>query len=204
MMRKIGAFCLLWSLMSTGWCDASAQQQLKMKLIGLHSFKAHFTQYISGKRGKNVSSGSMAFVRPNHFYWETLSPNHQKIIADGRKIWIYDIPLEQISVRKQSRGLSGTAGLFLTGYSDAMMRQFNTTVSQHGKIITYHLQPKNKNKQVSQITISFQGSTPVSMEARDALGRTSHIHFSNTQINPVINNQLFQIRAPKNVDVIWQ
>ena len=203
-MKRFVGLCVFCFWAVFGWCNSMPNMQLKAKLQVLHSFSAHFSQTIVGKRGHGVSSGVMAFVRPSLFYWETQKPNRQKIIADGHKIWIYYVDLEQVSVRKQSKGLGGTAGIFLTGYNDAMMRQFNTVMTIKGRTTIFDLQAKSQNKQLPRIQITFKGNAPVSMEAHDALGHTSRIQFSQIKINPVLNSHLFQLKAPKNVDVVWQ
>ena len=49
----------------------------------------------------------MALERPGRFRWQTKEPMEQLVVADGQKMWVYDVDLEQVTVKKQEKGLGG-------------------------------------------------------------------------------------------------
>src|SRR5262245_20221542 len=71
-------------------------------LHGLQSFEANFNQRLTDKSGRilDESSGRLAIQRPNRFRWDYLEPSEQVIVADGKRIWLYDPELEQVTVRR--------------------------------------------------------------------------------------------------------
>ena len=50
---------------------------------------------------RNRSSGKVAVSAPRLFRWEYVKPYPQLIVADGKKVWVYDPDLQQVSVRPQ-------------------------------------------------------------------------------------------------------
>src|SRR5580704_14348669 len=97
----------------------TSAELLQTKLNAIRSMTANFNQVVKAKnREVSRSSGIMALERPGRFRWQTKSPMEQLVVADGQKMWIYDVDLEQVTVKKQGKGLGGTAALFLSGYDD--------------------------------------------------------------------------------------
>ncbi|MBW8810131.1 MAG: outer-membrane lipoprotein carrier protein LolA, partial [Lysobacter sp.] len=50
---------------------------------------------------KESSSGQVALSAPRLFRWEYTKPYPQLIVADGKKVWVYEPDLQQVSVRPQ-------------------------------------------------------------------------------------------------------
>ena len=74
--------------------SSEAAQHLQQRLQAMKTYSASFQQKILGKkRVLSQSSGTMALQRPGKFVWNTLSPMKQRVVADGRQIWIYDVEL---------------------------------------------------------------------------------------------------------------
>src|SRR5258708_7700972 len=97
---------LLWFFTSALYAQ-SPTEELQGKLNAINKMSANFDQTIkAGNREVSNSLGTMALSRPGRFRWQTKSPLEQIIVADGKKLWIYDVDLEQVTVRKQDKGLS--------------------------------------------------------------------------------------------------
>ncbi len=128
-MRKVLFILgLIWA--NQIFCD-SATDRLQSKLNSIHTMSASFDQVVRAHtREVSHSSGTMALSRPGHFRWESKKPMAQWVIADGQHVWIYDIDLEQVTVKKQDKGLGGTAALFLSGYDNTIARDFEVTAYQ--------------------------------------------------------------------------
>jgi outer membrane lipoprotein carrier protein len=81
-----------------------ARDQLTLFSNGVKTMRGEFTQvlYDANGRKKDQSSGAVALMAPRQFRWDVVKPFAQHIIADGNAIWVYDVDLEQVSVRAQS------------------------------------------------------------------------------------------------------
>ncbi len=180
-------------------------EQLQNKLNAIHTMSAHFSQKVTVKK-KTVSksSGSMALKRPGTFRWETKDPMEQLIVADGKKMWIYDVELEQVSVKTQQKGLGGTAALFLSGYDEDATQDFLVTEQNNGSSSTFNLKTKTDKENFQRIQLIFTNDQLTALELYDQLGQVTYVTFSNIKMNQNVSANLFQFKPPKGVDVIKQ
>lgn len=184
---------------------ASPADVLQDKLNAMHTLRAHFSQIIeAGKRTVSESSGSMALMRPGKFLWKTKDPMAQTIIADGQHLWIYDVDLEQVTVKKQDKGIGGTAALFLSGYNDTVMRNFTVTERIEGKQVTYDLRAKSNKDSILRVMLHFKDSQLIGMELFDQLGQRTRVRLTDIHVNPSLPITMFTFKPPKGVDVVRQ
>src|SRR5437660_1200886 len=80
---------------------ANPSDDLIQLLNNIHTMQATFKQTVLDTKGKILSrsEGKMSLQRPGQFRWDVLRPNRQLIVTNGQKIWIYDVDLEQVTVR---------------------------------------------------------------------------------------------------------
>lgn len=146
--------------------------------------------------------GSVAIQRPGKFRWSYQTPYVQQIVADGRKLWFYDVDLEQVTVKSQDQTLGSTPAALLSS-SSALTEQF--TVESNGQrdgLNWFKLTPKKQNANVERIALVFKGETFKRLEVIDSFGQLTVFNFENLQLNPKLDPQLFKFTAPKGVDVI--
>ena len=180
----------------------SAGDLLQTKLNAIHSMSAHFSQVVKAKqRVVSRSSGSMALERPGRFRWQTQSPMSQLMIADGRRMWVYDADLEQVTVKPQGRGMGGTAALFLSGANRNINRDFNVKQSGAGR---FDLQSKSPKANFQRVQLTFSNNVLTGLVLYDQLGQVTSVHLSNARLNPHLNAGLFHFKPPKGVDVVQQ
>ena len=130
----------------------TATESLQFKLNAMHSMTANFKQSVTAKRHEvSSSSGTMALQRPGRFRWQTKDPMEQLVVADGNKIWVYDVDLEQVTVKKQEKGLGGTAALFLSGYDESIADDFAVTQMQVGKNVVLDLKSIHPKENIQRI-----------------------------------------------------
>jgi outer membrane lipoprotein carrier protein len=166
---------------------------------------AHFNQVVKAKKREvSRSSGTMALQRPGRFRWQTIDPMEQLVVADGKKMWVYDVDLEQVTVKKQAKGLGGTAALFLSGYDDTVTRDFDVTQKNAGKTTTFDLQSKSPKENFQQIKLTFTGDNLTGLELHDQLGQVTTVKLLQIKSNPKLSAQLFQFKPPKGVDLVQQ
>jgi outer membrane lipoprotein carrier protein len=82
---------------------AGGRESLDAFTKGLKGLDGQFTQQVYDSKGKRKesASGRVALSAPRLFRWEYLKPYPQLIVADGKKVWVYDPDLKQVSTRPQ-------------------------------------------------------------------------------------------------------
>ena len=183
----------------------SASDDVQAKLNAIKGMSANFNQVVkAGRREVSNSYGAMALSRPGRFRWQTKSPLEQLVVADGKQLWVYDVDLEQVTVKKQEKGLGGTPALFLSGYDDTVARDFTVTSAVNGKKVVYDLHAKSAKENYQQVKLTFRGEQLSTIEFFDQLGQHTTVRLSNIKNNPTFATNLFQFKAPKGVDVVQQ
>lgn len=201
-VKIISALFLLW--MPIAYCD-DASSTLQAKLNAIRTMSASFSQTVGSKyRALSQSSGTMALARPGRFRWQTIKPLAQLVVADGRRLWIYDTDLEQVTVKSQADGVGGTAGLFLSGYNETVSRDFNVTMEQQNNTTRFRLQAKSSKASFQQVILRFEGMSLDRIELFDQLGQHTDVHLQKIKINPILQARLFQFKPPKGTDVVTQ
>ena len=206
-MKKIASFIFVFitTVITNSAIAATAAVTLQHKLNSLRSMSADFSQVIRAKnRIVSRSSGNMALQRPGKFRWDTKTPMAQLVVADGRRIWVYDVDLEQVTVKKQDKGMSGTPALFLGGFTNTVTRDFIVSEFKQGKHELYDLRAKAAKDNFQRIKLGFTGDALYSIELFDQLGQHARIQLSHVSINPSLAASLFQFNPPKGVDVVKQ
>ncbi|HTE41066.1 MAG TPA: outer membrane lipoprotein chaperone LolA, partial [Steroidobacteraceae bacterium] len=86
-------------------------------LQSLQTLQADFRQLLRDGQGRLIeeSQGTLAIQRPDRFRWDYREPHEQVIVADGKKLWLYDVDLEQVTVRPMEQSLAGTPASLLSG-----------------------------------------------------------------------------------------
>lgn len=183
----------------------TAGERLQSKLNALGAMTADFNQKVTvKKKSVSSSSGTMALQRPGKFRWKTIEPLEQLIVADGQKVWVYDVELEQVSVKKQEKGLGGTAALFLSGYDDKVTNDFEVTEKTKGKTSVFTLKAKTGRDNFQRIELIFNDNQLSALELYDQLGQVTYVKLSHIQVSKSLANSLFQFKPPKGVDIIRQ
>lgn len=181
----------------------TASDRLIQRLKSFHSLTANFVQQVTDDSGRLVQSakGKLALIRPNKFYWFNQQPKvtQQKIIADGKRVWIYDIPLKQVTVKSLTLAMTSAPMLLLTGNTRFIRRSY--LVHSNSRQV-FSMRSRRRGSVFPKIDLWFRGNSIVKMRMLDNLGHTSVIQFSKVVLNPKINRNLFRFRIPRGVDVI--
>ncbi|MDX2345404.1 MAG: outer membrane lipoprotein chaperone LolA [Legionella sp.] len=205
-IKKLILGCLVFGviLSQAAWSD-NAGEVLWDKLRAIESMQADFKQKVTAKkRVLSQSAGKMALERPKHFRWQTKTPMEQVLVADGQKFWLYDVDLEQVTVRPQA-GLEGAAaGLFLGDNKARFLHDFKVTAGQVDKQDVFKLQAIAKQANIQKMTLRFDGALLRAMDLYDQLGQRTAIEFTQVENNLVFSPDLFGFSPPKGVDVVTQ
>ena len=202
-MKKIIGI-LLFSLCTVSYGE-NAGDLAQAKLNAIQSMTASFKQIVKAKKREvSRSSGTMALQRPGRFRWQTKQPMAQLVVADGKKMWVYDVDLEQVTVKAQEKGLGGTAALFLSGYDNTVTRDFDVTQTTQGNVMVFDLHSKSSKANFQRIKLLFTQDTLTGLEMYDQLGQTTFVTLSQIKVNPKLAETVFKFKPPKGVDVVKQ
>ena len=184
---------------------ADAVDTLREFAREVKSGRASFTQTVTSPDGakKKTSSGSFEFARPNRFRFAYSKPFEQLIVSDGAKVWLYDMDLNQVSVRAMSQALAATPAALLAG--GAMDKDFELSAlpSRDGLDWVQAL-PRAKEGSVASLRIGFRGKALAALEILDAFGQRSLLQFGEVAVNARLGDEVFRFVPPKGADVIEQ
>ncbi len=128
----------------------------------------------------------------------------QIIIADGKTLWIYDVELEQVTVKKQEKSIGGMAGLFLSRDGNTVARDFTVTRYNKNNTEYFNLISKSNKSNFNKVRLQFVNNQLREIELFDQLGQDTLVKLKNIQNNPSLSAKLFQFKIPKGVDVVNQ
>ena len=188
-----------------GVLTAAAVDQLKSFSKDTRSASAVFNQTVLDKNGRKIqeASGTMAFSRPGKFRWVYEKPYEQLIVGDGKKLWVFDKELNQVTVRELDQALGTTPAALLAG--DAIERNFVLLdAGTRDEVAWLQATPRNKETSFESVRLGFRGATLAAMELKDNFGQTTLIRFSDVKANPQLAADLFQFVAPQGADVIGE
>jgi len=179
-------------------------ESLKRFFDHVTTYGATFQQLIldEGLNPIEESSGTMIIKRPGKFRWDYDPPNRQQVVSDGKKVWFYDIDLEQITVRALDQTVGRTPASLLAGSKDFEKSYIAEDMKITGPLQWVRLKPKQKDTGYEEIRLAFDGSRLRLLELRDGLGQTTRISLTNGNENPDVKDDRFKFVPPPGVDVI--
>jgi outer membrane lipoprotein carrier protein len=204
LLKIISALVFLIAIASPAQADDTPIARLKSFLASSASLAADFKQISFDKSGRPAqnSFGKFYLSRPGKFRWNYQKPFVQEIVSNAGKVWFYDADLEQVTVKQLDDSLGSTPALLLTGEVDI---EEKFILQEQGKeddgMNWVKLSPKNEESGFKYILIGLNGYQLGGMELSDNFGQLTRIYFSNIQLNPKLDEALFNFKAPKGVDV---
>ncbi len=187
-------------------------KKVKKNFSELDSYQANF-KIISEKLGtKTYKSGVIKYKASNKLLVEFNNPKGQKIISDGKKMWIY-IPSMNVVAEQDLK--SDSDSFFSTGTTSGLKRLFS---KYHYKFAS-KTQPEKQDDGSNQYTLFLK-----QMETRSGFrsiklwisenffitrafgesttGKSLEIDFSNIKTNIVLPNDIFQFDIPPKARII--
>jgi chaperone LolA len=186
---------------------AAATDKLKTFIAATHSAQANFTQEVQDKNGKRIqsASGTMQFVRPGKFRWEYRKPYEQLIVGDGKKFWMYDVDLDQVTVKKLDAALGSSPAALLSGSNEIERGFVLKNIEARDGLEWLQAVPRSAESSFEKILMAFNAKSElVVMELHDAFGHHTVLRFSGLKSNPTLGAQLFKFVPPKGADVLGE
>lgn len=203
-MKKFIALALT-AAVSCAYADSS---ELNAFLAQAKTLKADFTQtVISGKKTR-TSAGTMEIERPNKFRWE-YTAEQQLIVSDAKNIYIYDKPLQQVTVKALGQSLDKSPAAVLAGANTVqklyVVNDIGSSKKDGLKWVEILPKAQNDNNGFQRVAMGFTPQHQLStMEFIDNFGNHTILKFSNLQTGIKLPESDFKFTPPAGVDVSQQ
>lgn len=196
----LGILLSVWA----GLAGASGIDRLHHLLEGLRTMQADFEQSVTTPdRPKALySRGTFYLQRPGRFRWDYLDPAGQFVIADGKRVWVYDAELSQVSHQDQETALRGTPALLLSDTGPLEKHFSLVDLGRREDLEWVELTPQAQESDVAKVQVAFEGERLERLEMVDSFGRTTRFRFSHIQRNPTLATDLFQFTPPPGIDIL--
>ena len=200
MIRSLIILLLMWPLAGPAWAATPVQRYFQ----DLQSLRADFIQRVYDERARIIqsSSGQMLMRRPGQFRWDYRTPAEQIIVADGERLWAYDVDLAQVTVRKLDTALSATPLALLSGAAPIEDTFEVGNVQSRDGLDWYDLTPKQPQPEFRLLRVAFKNQTLVSLELEDGFGQRTRLDFQKLERNPTLDPALLKFTPPPGVDVV--
>lgn len=189
---------------------ASGKQQLDAFYRDVKSMQADFVQTVMSESTRRVDEtrGVLRMQRPGKFRWDYQQPYEQEIVADGKKLWVFDKEMDQVIVKPLDYVLGNTPAVLLSGdvnleeKFDIEDYQPESQAEQDKEYAWVLLKPKSDDSGFQQLLLGFRDNNLQQMELIDAFGQMTRLVFSAMKRNPTIDASVFVFTPPPGVDVI--
>ena len=148
------------------------------------------------------ANGEFALERPSHFRWRYAAPFEQLIVADGQRLWMYDVELQQVTVAPLDT--PGTA-------SPAMLLSGDTAARDAFRILEHferdgmrwiRLEPTFRDTDFQSVLIGFRDGVVAGLEMIDGLNQRTLIEFVDLELNTALPPDTFVFVPPDGAALI--
>ncbi len=215
-MATTGLALLVW-LMSTAAAVGNTQEppsaswvlQKLEKRYDCEGFSARFEQISTLKAMEitDTASGKAYFKRPGKMRWVYEKPNPQKIVTNGKKLWIYKPRENQVMVGKapaifgEGQGVNFLSGIkkFKKNYEFSLAQD-----RQQKNCYVLKLIPLKETLDLSAmyIYISKKDFKLAQIETVNPYDDTTIITFDNINLNRHFADDFFTFQIPVDADVV--
>ena len=199
-MKKLMLAVSMLLMSSAAQATAEQADALKNKLARLYSYQASFQQTVVDANNQPVQQqgeGVLSLKQPSLFRFETLSPEPNLFIGDGKTLSHYNELLAQVSLYDAKKEVNRTPFVLLTSNDASLWAQFDVSGEGQQFVIT----PKDKDNPVRQLVLTFAGVGLSHMAVLDNNGQRTDFEFLAIQNNINLDSELFKFVAPEGTEV---
>ena len=198
------ALMLFAALGTTHAFAADGVAMVKDYLRGLNSLQADFRQITLAADGGEMieSRGTFYLLRPNRFRWDYETPSEQLIVADGKRIYVYDKELAQVSHRSQKAILDGTPAQLLASNEPPEKYFTMRNIDRDDGRVWAELVPKTSETDVEKLQIGFSDGELDTLVMEDRFGQLTRFIFTDLDRNPQLQYDLFRFKRPAGADFL--
>ena len=186
--------------------DEVAVKRLTELLNQAQTITARFSQLTLDGSGTQLqdTAGELALKRPGLFRWHTDEPQQQLLVSNGKKVWLYDPDLEQVTIQTLDQRLTHTPALLLSGDVSQIRENFEISYKEGGSVVDFILKPKAKDSLFDNLRLSFRSGVLNDMQLIDGIGQRTNILFLNVKMNETLDSKQFTFEIPEGTDVIQE
>jgi len=204
--RRCAVVCgaLLCLLVSYTANAGEGARLLDKFLTQTQTMSAVFSQTLMASDGKVLqeSAGHFYLQRPGKFRWNYDSPYEQQIVCDGEHIWVYDVDLEQVTVRKAEEKGGNKTPMALIENKATLEQAFE--IHERGQaegLQRVELLSRSDDSDFSRVMLGLDDSGLRTLQLLDQFEQTTNIIFSELKTNTKLDSKLFEFKPPEGVDV---
>ena len=185
--------------------ESGGRERLNQFFTSVNTMQAGFVQEVYDDKGKlkQNSKGTVYLQRPGKFRWEYAAPDSHQIVADGKNVWVYDVELDQVTVKPMTQALSAApVGMLLN--KQPMEKQFKVEPmeAENSKLEWFRLTPYKRDSDFTTMDLGVSGQGIQEMVLGDKFGQQTYIHFQGMKLDGAIDGTRFNFTPPAGVDVI--
>lgn len=181
--------------------------QLRTFLTQTTSARGEFVQRVVPRAGSAQppeARGRFVFQRPGKFRWTYDKPYEQVIVADGKRLVLYDKDLNQVTIRQLGAAIPSSPASILFG-SNEFEKDFDVSdAGARDGLEWVQARPKSKDSTFERIEIGFRDGLPQAMRLADNFGQVTQLAFSGVERNPKLDAEPFAFTPPKGADVLTE
>jgi len=179
------------------------EKRLLKRFENIKTVSADFIQklYTTDSNTPQVTEGRLLVSGGDKFRLEYTKPYVQYYLADGKEFMFYDVDLEQITIKPQSKELADTPAMILSN-PKVFIKNYNVQLDKEAYMEEYILTAKSDTSAYNKILLSFKNGLLASMLIEDSFGQETELSFKKIVYNKKIPASTFFFKLPEGVDVI--
>ena len=184
----------------TGPCRPGGfYQRLTGLLNQAETLTGRFSQLSLDGSGTQLqeTSGELALKRPGQFRWHTDAPMEQLLVSNGKKVWLYDPDLEQVTIQELDQRLTHTPALLLSGDVSTISENFEVSHKEAGTWWTSPSSPRQRTPCSTTCGCPSRGGVINDMQLIDSVGQRTNILFMGVKMNQPLKADLFTFEIPE-------
>jgi outer membrane lipoprotein carrier protein len=193
-------------LLAPAQAGAGGVERFREYLRATQTARADFDQQVFDRDQRLVqrSRGSFTLQRPGRFRWSYAQPYAQLIVGDGKRVWIYDEDLNQVTVRAMAKALGSTPAALLAGSAEVERAFELSDAGTRDGLEWVEAKPREREAGFDRIRLGLGAAGVQAMELVDHFGQTTQLRFSGIARNPRVDPDAFRFIPPKGADVLGE
>lgn len=178
---------------------------IERRYVEIQDLHAEFEQQttLSSINQTEKGNGAVWFKKGGKMLWHYKKPEEQKIILDGRNLWIY-IPAEKQVMKNNFSAVPQHIVVDIFRGQINIREKFSVTLlSQNPPSVVLELVPKEYDPTVKKLRLWYDTEKRhiTKTELEDDLGTKTTLSFLKVAIDKGIKDSLFEFTPPKGVEV---
>ncbi len=183
--------------------SSADEKRLLKRFANIKTVTARFTQklYTSESNKPQVTYGKLLVAGGDKFRLEYTKPYEQIYVANGKEFLFYDVDLEQITIKPQTKELANTPAMILSN-PIIFIQSYFVRLNKEAYLEEYILTAKKDTAAYAKILLSFKNTRLKTMLIEDSFGQETELDFTKIVYNKKIPDTVFTFTPPEGVDVI--